>query len=86
MIDRAYAQCMQILKDNAGKLHEIAQFLLEHETMSRRQFEACMRGEPIPDTAEGFFDESAPDAAQSAQPAESAPQETPQQEETHEET
>ena len=86
VIDRAYAQCMQILKDNAGKLHEIAQFLLEHETMSRRQFEACMRGEPIPDTAEGFFDESAPDAAQSAQPAESAPQETPQQEETHEET
>ena len=44
------------------KLHAIAAYLLEHETMSRKQFEACMAGEAIPETAESFFDESAKDA------------------------
>ena len=58
IIDSAYAQCAQILSDNADKLHQIADYLLEHETMSRKQFEACMRGEPIPETAESFFDET----------------------------
>ena len=56
VIDEAYAQCAAILTDHRAKLDEIAAFLLEHETMSRRQFEACMNGDPIPDVAEGFFD------------------------------
>ena len=68
IIDSAYAQCAQILSDNADKLHQIADYLLEHETMSRKQFEACMRGEPIPETAESFFDETkAEKPAQDAQ-------------------
>ena len=57
VVDRAYAQCTQLLKENMEKLREIAKYLLEHETMSRKQFEACMTGEAIPETAEGFFDE-----------------------------
>ena len=56
VIDEAYAKCAAILTENRGKLDEIAAFLLEHETMSRRQFEACMNGSAIPDQAEGFFD------------------------------
>ena len=56
VIDEAYAKCEAILTENREKLNQIASFLLEHETMSRRQFEACMNGEAIPDTAEGFFD------------------------------
>ena len=68
IIDSAYAQCAQILSDNADKLYQIADYLLEHETMSRKQFEACMRGEPIPETAESFFDETkAEKPAQDAQ-------------------
>ncbi len=62
VVDRAYAQCTQLLRENMEKLHAIAAYLLEHETMSRKQFEACMAGEAIPETAESFFDESAKDA------------------------
>ena len=56
VIDEAFAKCEAILTEHRGKLDEIAAFLLAHETMSRRQFEACMNGETIPDVAEGFFD------------------------------
>ena len=38
----------EILTANYSKLHEVAQFLLDHDYMSREQFEACMKGEPIP--------------------------------------
>ncbi len=57
VIDRAYAQCTKLLQDNSEKLHAVAEYLLQHETMSRKQFEACMRGESIPETAESFFEE-----------------------------
>ena len=59
VIDAAYARCKQILTENIEKLHEIAAYLLAHETMSRRQFEACMAGEEIPETAESFFEAAA---------------------------
>jgi len=58
LVDRAYAQCGQILRDNGEKLRAVADFLLEHETMSGAQFRACMEGAEIPteksDTV--FFD------------------------------
>lgn len=47
LIDKAYAHCKQILRDNEAKLMEVTQFLLEHETMTRNQFQACMEGRPI---------------------------------------
>ena len=64
VIDEAYARCETILKENYEKLKEVAAFLLEHESMSRRQFEACMKDEPIPETAEGFFDAAREDTEQ----------------------
>ena len=55
IIDQAFARCEKLLRENREKLEAVAAFLLEHETMSRKQFEACMKGEEIPE-AEGFFD------------------------------
>ena len=48
LIDRAYAQCTELLKAHLDQLQEIADYLLEHETMARNQFEAAMQGLPIP--------------------------------------
>ena len=56
VIDEAYHRCTEILKEHHDKLTKIAQFLLENENMSRKQFEACMNGEEIPEKAESFFD------------------------------
>ena len=50
-VDQAYAHCTQILTEHHEKLQEIAQWLLEHETMSRSQFEAL----PIPEKQEGLL-------------------------------
>ncbi len=47
LVDRAYAQCADILKANEDKLKAVADFLLEHETMSGAQFRACMEGNPV---------------------------------------
>ena len=58
VLNEAYARCEEILKANYDKLHEVAKFLLEHEYMSRKQFEACMKGEPIPETRESMFQKS----------------------------
>lgn len=55
-IDEAYGRCTEILKEHYDKLTQIASFLLEHENMSRRQFEACMNNEAIPEQAESFFE------------------------------
>ena len=55
-VDAAYARCEQILQENSDKLKAVAEFLLAHETMSRKQFEACMKGDVIPETAESFFE------------------------------
>ncbi len=48
LIDKAYDQCAQILGRDEEKLMQVVEFLLAHETMSGTQFEACMKGEPIP--------------------------------------
>ena len=47
LIDKAYAQCMEILKTNEAKLQEVVDYLMEHETMSGEQFAACMEGKAI---------------------------------------
>ena len=56
IIDEAYSCCENILKENYDKLREVAEFLLANETMSRKQFEACMKGEFVPTQAESFFE------------------------------
>ena len=52
LIDEAYERCRSILVEHDDKLEAVAQFLLSHNTMSRTQFNACMNGEPIPETNE----------------------------------
>ena len=47
LIDRAYDTCRQILTRDADKLHQIVDFLLAHETMTGKQFTACMEGREI---------------------------------------
>ncbi|MBQ2203703.1 MAG: AAA family ATPase, partial [Oscillospiraceae bacterium] len=57
LIDEAYERCRSILVEHDDKLEAVAQFLLSHNTMSRTQFNACMNGEPIPETeSESIFD------------------------------
>ena len=52
IIDKAYAQCHQILQRDADKLNRVVDFLLEHETMSGAQFAQCMSGEDIQEATE----------------------------------
>jgi len=47
LIDKAYAQCADILKQNKEKLKEVVEFLLENEVMSGEQFAACMEGREV---------------------------------------
>ena len=47
LIDKAYAHCAEILKNNAEKVQKVTDFLLEHETMTGKQFVSCMKGEEI---------------------------------------
>ena len=57
LIDKAYAQCKEILTNDAEKLHQIVEFLLEHETMTGEQFAACMEGKDIEeDSSTALFD------------------------------
>ncbi len=49
LVDRAYDHCARLLKENEDKVQAITDFLLERETMNAAQFEACMRGEAIPE-------------------------------------
>ena len=57
IIDRAYAQCKEILSRDAEKMRAVVEFLLEHETMTGKQFAQCMAGEEITDSEPGsLFD------------------------------
>ena len=49
LVDKAYDHCAQILKQDEEKLQQVVEFLLKYESMTGAQFEACMKGEPIPD-------------------------------------
>ena len=57
LIDKAYSHCKQILEENADKLHEIVNFLLENESMTGSQFADCMEGNEVrTDTDVTLFD------------------------------
>ena len=47
LVDRAYARCGEILQANLQKVTEIADYLVEHETMDRETFEEAMRTENV---------------------------------------
>ena len=62
LIDKAYTHCKQLLEDNSGKLHEVVEFLLERESMTGEQFEACMEGKEIAESSTtSLFDGFEPD-------------------------
>ena len=52
IIDKAYAQCSEILRRDEEKLNKVVQFLLEKETMSGAQFVQCMAGQEISDASD----------------------------------
>ena len=57
LVDKAYDRCAEILKSNADKVQRITDFLLEHETMTGKQFVNCMREEEIGEAEEvSLFD------------------------------
>ena len=66
LVDEAFAKSIELLRTHDDKLEAVAQFLLAHDTMTRRQFEACMNGEEIPqDSAESIFEHFEEQAAAS---------------------
>ncbi len=52
IIDQAYNQCKEILLRDAEKMKQVVAFLLEHETMTGKQFADCMAGREIGATEE----------------------------------
>ena len=57
LIDRAYAQCKQLLQEHEDQLQAVVAYLLEHESMTGEQFDACMKGEQIAEgSATSLFD------------------------------
>ena len=63
LIDRAYDHCKQILSDDADKLHQLVDYLLENESMSGEQFAAMMEGREIQEASatvlfDGFGEET----------------------------
>lgn len=51
LMDKAYEQCNRLLSEHAEKLHQVVDFLLEHESMTGAQFASCMAGESIKDAS-----------------------------------
>ena len=47
LVDKAYAQCAEILKANEDKIMAVTEFLVENETMTGAQFTDCMEGREI---------------------------------------
>ena len=57
LIDKAYAHCAQILKENEEKINQVVEFLLANESMTGKQFEDCMQGRQIGEATEfSMFD------------------------------
>lgn len=52
LIDRAYEHCSQILRTDSEKIMQVVSYLMEHETMSGKQFARCMAGEAIGEAEE----------------------------------
>ncbi len=48
IVNEAYAKCTAILTEHGDQLDRVADFLLEHETMTQKQFLACMENQEIP--------------------------------------
>ncbi len=57
LIDKAYAQCKEILSADGDKLKAVVDYLLEHESMTGEQFADLMEGKTLSETsATSLFD------------------------------
>ncbi len=49
LLDESYEKARKIIRENIDKLHAVANALLKHETLSRREFTALMEGKELPE-------------------------------------
>ena len=49
IVDECYVRAQRILTEHQAQLNAVAEALLKHDTLSRNEFEAVMRGEVLPD-------------------------------------
>ncbi len=68
IIEKAYAQCKEILTANANKMHLLADYLLKYEKIDNDKFERLMRGENI--EADEPMEKSAPVEAENIETSE----------------
>ena len=68
LMEQAYARCTAILKADSHRLLAVAEFLLEHETMAREQFEALMAQDCAQIALKGLTKQSASDRLFSSSP------------------
>ena len=51
LVKKQHQKALQILQDNIGKLHELAQYLYEHETITGDEFMNILQAPPAAITA-----------------------------------
>ena len=76
IIDTAFERAVEILTEHMDQLHQVAQYLFEHEKMEEDQFAAMMEGRPVPETSGSSFYRAAP-GRQPEPPKDTAPKEEP---------
>ena len=69
MRDKCYARACRLSEDNRDKRVAVAEALLERETLNRTEFEAVMRGEPLPPMSVVEQMKPSPDATEYPTPA-----------------
>ena len=63
LIDKAYLQCEEILRQHMDKVTQIAEYLLENETMDAQTFESLFDPTPPSPSAINSTNEAAPGLA-----------------------
>ena len=59
LVDKAFDHCRQLLSDHAQQFDKVVNYLVEHESMTGKQFAACMEGREIEDdSASVLLDDS----------------------------
>jgi cell division protease FtsH len=56
IVDEGYASAWSIISNDLDKLHDLANALLEHETLTGDEINAVLRGEPMPKSTSGPSD------------------------------
>ena len=62
LVKTQHDKALKILQDNIGKLHELAQYLYEHETITGEEFMHILETPPAAVTTSAVQEESAAEA------------------------